>query len=132
MTKPKQTHTIRGAGVQPIATFRPWMLDLLCNARIESSLLVIAKFKKDYKQITGRDLLIDYDQQQRIMQCINRDQNGYWVSQYSKLDYGLFSITNYFTRGYMQGTIKDMEVELDEVELFYDMIDQQIENKLLV
>lgn len=129
--KQKQTHTIRGAGVQPIVTFKPWMLELLCNARIESAMLVITKFKQDYKQLTGRELLIDYKQQEQIMRSTNQDKNSYWTSHYSKVPIGLFCVMNYFHKGFLQGTLKDIEVELDEVELFYDLLDLAEENRLL-
>lgn len=119
--------TLRNKANRPIMTLTPPMLVKMLAARPESVSLVLAKMIKDYKQLTGKALLLDYDQQQTLLAKAGADARGIWTSKYSQLPFPLSQVKPIFADGFMLrslgGSLSD---DLELVESFYALLDTQL------
>lgn len=115
--------TIRQKSTAPIATLKPAVLAQLLNARPEASSLVLTKWKKDYLQLTGKRLSLDWSQKQAILNRYGASESGQWTSLYSQLPAPWYQIQRHFVDGFLQsslsqGLLKDLEV----AQAFYDWL----------
>lgn len=109
---------------RPIQTLTADVLKTFIESRPESVSLVLCKYKYDYKTLTGKDVTLDFDQQQILKEYVGTNKRGYWVSKYSGLDETYTKIINCFQDGFLKRTISNgLLNDLALVERFFDMID---------
>lgn len=122
--------TLRNKAKNPIMTLTPAMMDKMLMSRPESVSLVLAKRIKDYKSLTDKNLSLDYEQQQILLQHAGADEKGTWTSKYSSLPYPLSQVKPVFADGFMLRSLSgDMVEDLALAESFYALLDTQLDNK---
>ena len=105
----------------------PAMLAKMLAARPESVSLVLAKKCKDYKEITGKALSLDHEQQLALLDHAGADARGTWTSRYSKLPYPLTMVKPIFADGFMLRSMSGSMVEdLELVETFHALLDAHL------
>jgi hypothetical protein len=120
--------TIRNKATRPIMTLTPAMLTKMLAARPESVSLVLAKKRRDYKQLTGKDLSVDYDQQQALLARAGADARGVRTSPYSQLPFPLSQVRPVFADGFMIRSISGgIAEDLALAESFYALLDTQLQ-----
>jgi hypothetical protein len=119
--------TIRNKTTHPILSLTPGMLTKMLAARPESVSLVLAKRIQDYKQITGKKLSLDYDQQQILLAHAGADARGTWTSRYAQLPHPLSQVGPVFADGFLLRSISGaLSEDLALAESFYALLDTQI------
>jgi hypothetical protein len=119
-----QEFTIRNKSTRPIMTLTPKVFAAICAARPESVSLVLAKKVKDYKDLTGKALSLDYEQQRVLLERAGADARGTWASQYSQLPYPLSQVRPVFADGFMLRILSgSLAEDLALAEAFYALLD---------
>lgn len=119
--------SLRNKSKNPIMTLSPAMLKLALAARPESVSLMLAKYVSDYKQLTGKKITIDYEQNLILAKHMGADERGTWVSRYSGIPFNLFMIERLFKDGFMMRIdSKSLTEDLKLAEDFFDMLDLQL------
>ena len=120
-------HTIRNKAANPIVTLTPQMLEKMLAARPESVSLTLAKFVKDYKQITGKRISVDHVQQQILSKHAGADERGSWSSRYSELPYPQCHLQPIFADGFLSRTSsKGFSEDLVMAEAFFALLDSAL------
>jgi hypothetical protein len=123
VTRPEFTLR-KKATKQPILTLRPHVMERFLVSRPESVVLVLAKYKADYKSITGHQVSLTYEQEAQLFSYFGANDKGLWTSKYSALPASLARIRNCFQDGFLQRTVSNgLLDDLDIAEQFFDMLD---------
>jgi len=116
--------SVRNKSTRPIMTLTPAMLAKMLQARPESVSLVLAKKRRDYKEITGKALTLDYAQEQALLAHAGADSRGTWTSRYSQLPYPLSQVKPLFADGFLIRPMSGSMVEdLALAESFHALLD---------
>jgi hypothetical protein len=116
--------TIRNKSTRPILTLKAPVLQALLAARPESSSLVLAKHRQDYKRLTGKDIELDHDQQLELLGRYGADAAGNWTSAYAHLESPWYSVERTFVAGFLaRSTSRGFGEDLELAEAFYDLLD---------
>jgi len=108
-------------------TLTPAMLAKMLAARPESVSLVLAKKRHDYKQLTGKTLSIDHEQELALLAHAGADARGTWLNRYSHLPYPLTMVKPIFADGFMLRSMSgSMEEDLTLVESFHALLDAHL------
>lgn len=119
--------TIRNKSTNPILTLRPTVLSALLQARPEASSLVLAKYSKDYKQLTGKAVHVDHEQQQQLLRHYGADSSGQWKSRFATNPAPWFYVEKCFVDGFLNGAISSSLLgDLAIVEAFFDLLERQM------
>ena len=116
--------TIRNKSTRPIVTLRPQFLALMLEARPDSASLVLAKYCKDYKKLTGKEIHLDHDQNLQFLARFGADENGMWTGGYANLPNPWYAVERAFVDGFLaRGLSPHLQQELEIAEAFYGMLD---------
>ena len=104
------THTIKQKATNPIATFRAKTWEKL-KTDPEAATLAIAWMCQRYKQLTGKDLRVNWDQAQELQGLLKANGDGSWAPT-------LFTNERYlgyycFKVGFMGNSFRDIEQAFD-------------------
>ncbi|MCC5610737.1 hypothetical protein LC612_29330 [Nostoc sp. CHAB 5834] len=120
--------TIRNKAKSPVFTLRPPVLGALLNARPEASSLVLTKYSKDYKQLTGKSIHLYHEQQLQLLQRYGADSSGMWTSRFSKNPAPWFFVERCFVDGFLKSAISSSLLDnLAIVEAFFDLLERQMQ-----
>lgn len=125
-------YTLRNkASNTPIISFSKKLLADMLKARPESVTLAIAKHCANYKNVTGKDLRVDHEQEAALMHARGAAPGGSWSSKYTTLGGDVYGVVTSFEIGVMQRTLGNSDIVdvLRQAELFFDMLDLYITHK---
>jgi hypothetical protein len=75
------------------------------------------------KQITGRVLLLDHEQEQALLARAGADASGTWTSRYSQLPFPLSQVKPVFADGFLLRSMSgSMSEDLVLAEAFYALL----------
>jgi len=124
--------TVRNKTKQPIMTLTPAMLAKMLAARPESVSLVLAKHVKDYKEATGKHLVLDHEQDLTLREHAGANASGMWTSRYVDLPYPMSQVKPLFSDGFMMRSFSSsMSEDLVLAEAFHTLLDTQLTNAAL-
>lgn len=116
--------SIRQKAMNPIYTIKPAVMKAFLAARPESWSLVLAKYKKDYKILTGKTISLDHEQTGQLMAAAGADERGMWTSKYSKLPAEKYLVMRAFQDGFLMGkTSEGLLKDLAIAETFFSLLD---------
>lgn len=116
------THTIRNkAKDTPILTLSPAFLQKALAAHPEAFNLMLAWFQKEYKSLTGKTPVLDYEQRRALLDKVGADQSGHWTSQFTKLDAQSFKLLHIFQSGMLSYPGLSVDEVLNMANQFYEM-----------
>lgn len=120
--------TIRNKSTHPILTLRPPILAAMLAARPDSSSLVLSKYCRDYKRLTGKEIHIDHEQHLAFLKRYGADTKGTWASPYSTgLGLPWFEVQRVFKDGFLARTIsRGFLADLAVAEAFYSLLDARL------
>jgi hypothetical protein len=79
------------------------------------------------KQITGRVLLLDHEQEQALLARAGADASGTWTSRYSQLPFPLSQVKPVFADGFLLRSMSgSMSEDLVLAEAFYALLDAHV------
>lgn len=120
-----KTHTVRNKRNNPIVTLTSGFMHEMLDAYPEAVSLVLAKFRKDYSGLTGKQVSLDHAQHSLFMQMWGADDNGRWVSKFSSLPPFAFHAKEIFTSGFMMQENMRMDDGLEIANKFFLMLDEK-------
>lgn len=122
-----QEFTLRNKTTNPILKLTPAMLKKVLAARPESCQLMLAKYRRDYKSLTGKTVGVDHDQHMILLQRVNADSNGMWPSRYFQLPNPYYHVMTIFQDGFLnRATSESLSKDLELAEAFYAMLDEHL------
>lgn len=118
------THSIRGKSqATPILTLAPKFYAKVKSCYPEAVTLMLAKFKQDYKRLTGKTIALDHEQQSELLKLAGADKYGMWKSKFNDLDQHTTKVTNCFVDGVIRSVSMDLEESLELGQHYYQMLD---------
>lgn len=123
--------SIRNKSTGPIATLRPKVLAAFLAARPESVALVLDKHSRDYRDLTGKAISLDYEQRRQLLARAGADSKGIWTSVYSGSTAGiskeLYQVICLFSQGFLYRTASESLLgDLTTAEAFYGLLDPHL------
>jgi len=123
--------TLRNKSTNPILTLTPGMLEKMLGARPESVSLVLAKRIHDYKQVTGKTMSLDHEQNQILLAHAGADARGVWTSRYSQLPFPSSQMRMIFSDGFMlRPNSEGLASDLALAESFFALLDARLAPKV--
>ena len=120
-------YTIRNKSTNPIVTLTSAVMQKAMLARAESVSLALAKLASDYKQLTGKRITLDHEQDMALREKAGANAGGWWKSRYSELPYPLSHIQPTFTDGFLNRTNAGSVLEdLALAEAFFGLLDLRL------
>lgn len=126
-----KTHTIRGkATPRPVVTFTPKFFARMLVSKPEAVTLMLHWFQNEYKALTGKTLVLDYEQQCALEARCGADAAGAWRSELDGLPAMAHAINAVFVRGIERSaSLGGLEEVLALSEAFYAMLLGAFEEK---
>lgn len=123
-------YTVRNKAKNPIVTLRPAVMEAMLAARPESSSLVLSKYCKDYKNLTGKVVHIDYEQNQALLERYGADSSGGWKSEFLNIPAPWFRIERCFVDGFLAQSLSASLLDgLAVAEAFFDMLERELKTQ---
>lgn len=95
-----KTHTIRNkASARPIVTFTPKFFERMLASQPEAVTLMLHWLCRKYKTLTGKTLVLDYEQQLALEARCGADVDGAWHSALDHLPAQAHALDAVFLRG---------------------------------
>lgn len=126
-----KTHTIRGkATPRPVVTFTPKFFERMLASQPEAVTLMLHWFCREYKTLTGKTLVLDYEQQLALEARCGADVDGAWHSALDHLPAQAHALNAVFVRGIERSaSLGGLEEVLALSEAFYAMLLGAFEEK---
>lgn len=125
--EPKEFTLRNKSSATPIQTLSQRVFQAFLEARPESAALVLAKFKADYKRLTGKSIVLTDEQTQALLKHFGANEKRVWSSEYSGLGAQLTAVKNCFQDGFMNRTTSaGLLPDLTIAETFFEMLDTAI------
>lgn len=117
------THTIRNkSSATPIVTFKAKQWAEFRKCHPEAVSLTIAWLKKNYKQLTGKNLVLSHEQVLEFYSWVGADSSGIWRSKFSGLGLDAHLISQSFQDGILMSSSLDLETVLRVSNEFFSMM----------
>lgn len=123
-----KTHTIRNKkGPIPILSFTEEFLERILSYRSESFSLTFALFRRQYLGLTGKRIVLDFDQYETISTHFKIGDVS--ISPYNNLDSTVYEMIMTFHRGFLNNSLMDLETALDIAEEFNIILEEHYDIK---
>ena len=126
-----KTHTIRGkATPRPVVTFTPNFFARMLGSQPEAVTLMLHWFRNEYKALTGKTLVLAYEQQLALEARCGADAAGAWRTALDGLPVMAHAINAVFIRGVERSaSLGGLEDVLALSEAFYTMLLESFKEK---
>ncbi len=120
-----KTHSIRNKSKPtPILTLAAPLMGRMLGCYPEAVSLTLAWFCKRYKELTGKVIVLDHEQELMLLKHAGADPRGMWTSRFSTLGPVPFRIERAFADGMLLRMGGDMLELLEDAQAFYVMLER--------
>lgn len=118
--------TIRNKSKNPILTLKPAVLQLMLDAEPDVSNLVLARYCRTYKALTGKAISLDHEQTLALLQRYGADKSGMWTSAYAQLPLPWFLVIRNFCDGFLANSATGFKEDLEIAAAFYELLKDKV------
>ena len=119
------THTVRNKrGATPVFSLTPWFMARVLTSEPDAINLALGWFSRRYKELTGKEPALDYNQKCLLNDYFGVGEDGSWVSSFSRVEGADYRVLTIFEQGFLTTSGMEFEQALEVAERFYRTVAQ--------